>query len=279
MRSFRQNHAAFRLAGHFGDLGDYHRACADSLGQTEFELRGLSSSGGAAPTVGFYLDETPLTAAAFTQNGKVVIDPNLYDISRVEVLRGPQGTLYGSGSMGGTIKLVTNQPNLDKLEASADGMISQTDNSNGINHNENAMINVPVVPGVLAVRLVGSLSYADGWINRVVVGNPNNATDWLPTNNGDTRWNVLSEKPTQASTTVNSYGTFADYLTLPSYALTDLRFALQGDKWTASLFVNNLTDKHAELGTLNINSFNLNSYSRIVTNQPRTVGLDISVKY
>jgi len=64
-------------------------------GLTEFEARGLASNGGAAPTVGFYLDEVPLSPPALSQSGKVVIDPNLYDISRVEVLRGPQGTLYG----------------------------------------------------------------------------------------------------------------------------------------------------------------------------------------
>ena len=72
-------------------------------------MRGLSSSGGSAPTVGFYLDDYPLTPPAAALNGKVVIDPDLFDLNRVEVLRGPQGTLYGSGSMGGTIKLVTNR--------------------------------------------------------------------------------------------------------------------------------------------------------------------------
>ncbi len=77
-------------------------------GQTELEMRGMSSAAGNSPTVGFYLDETPLTAPANAQNGKVVIDPYLYDLNRVEVLRGPQGLLYGSGSMGGTIKLVPN---------------------------------------------------------------------------------------------------------------------------------------------------------------------------
>ena len=74
-------------------------------GQTELEMRGLSSSGGSSPTVGFYLDDYPLTPAAAALNGKVVIDPDLFDLNRVEVLRGPQGTLYGSGSMGGTVKL------------------------------------------------------------------------------------------------------------------------------------------------------------------------------
>jgi outer membrane receptor protein involved in Fe transport len=72
-------------------------------GQTEFEIRGLTSTGGESPTVGFYLDEVALTPPAMAQNGKVVVDPDLYDLNRVEILRGPQGTLYGAGSMGGTI--------------------------------------------------------------------------------------------------------------------------------------------------------------------------------
>src|SRR5450755_2326584 len=86
-------------------------------GQTEFEMRGLTSTGGESPTVGFYLDETALTPPAMAQNGKVVIDPSLYDLNRIEILRGPQGTLYGAGSMGGTIKLVTNQPDLQRVSA------------------------------------------------------------------------------------------------------------------------------------------------------------------
>jgi iron complex outermembrane receptor protein len=79
-------------------------------GQTEYEMRGLSAGGGSAATVGFYLDETPLSANAVALNGRTVIDADLFDLNHAEVLRGPQGTLYGSGSMGGTIKLVTNLP-------------------------------------------------------------------------------------------------------------------------------------------------------------------------
>jgi iron complex outermembrane receptor protein len=88
-------------------------------GLTEYDARGLASNGGAAPTVGFYLDEIPLSPPALSQSGKVVIDPGLYDVDRVEVLRGPQGTLYGSGSMGGTVKVVTAQPKLNQFEGSA----------------------------------------------------------------------------------------------------------------------------------------------------------------
>src|SRR6204780_4017981 len=62
---------------------------------TEFEMRGLPSTGGESPTVGFYLDDAVLTPAAMAQNGKTVIDPSLFDLNRVQVLRGRQGTLYG----------------------------------------------------------------------------------------------------------------------------------------------------------------------------------------
>src|SRR5579859_6672334 len=107
-----------------------------SPGLTEYEARGLASNGGAAPTVGFYLDEVPLSPPAVSQSGKVVIDPNLYDIDRIEVLRGPQGTLYGSGSMGGTVKVVTNQPKLGVFEGSVQGNGSYTEGGGGNGRSE-----------------------------------------------------------------------------------------------------------------------------------------------
>lgn len=137
-------------------------------GQTEFEMRGLTSTGGESPTVGFYLDDTPLTPPAMGQSGKVVIDPNLFDLNRVEVLRGPQGTLYGSGSMGGTIKLVTNQPNPDRYAVNADAVLSATEGG-GFNHAENVMGNIPLVDGKAALRVVLTDKRDDGWIDRVVV--------------------------------------------------------------------------------------------------------------
>jgi len=137
-------------------------------GQTELEIRGLSSSGGAAPTVGFYLDEVPLSPAAASLNGRVVIDPDLYDLGRVEVLRGPQGTLYGSGSMGGTIKLIANPPDPTKFAASVQGLLSETGNGGGTNYGGNLMLNMPLNDSA-AVRLVLTDKFTDGWINRAVV--------------------------------------------------------------------------------------------------------------
>jgi outer membrane receptor protein involved in Fe transport len=138
-------------------------------GQTELEMRGLSSSGGAAPTVGFYLDDYPLTPPAAALNGKVVVDPDLYDLNRVEVLRGPQGTLYGSGSMGGTVKLVTNAPQLNEFKGSAEVTGSGTAGG-GFNRGGNLMLNVPLVSNDLALRVVLTDKFTDGWINRIVLG-------------------------------------------------------------------------------------------------------------
>ena len=135
-------------------------------GQTEYEMRGLSSGGGTAATVGFYIDETPLSASAVALNGRTVIDPDLFDLNHVETLRGPQGTLYGSGSMGGTIKLVTNQPKLRTFEAATDTTISQTSHG-GTNGGGSLMLNLPL-GDIAALRTVMTAKYVSGWIDRIV---------------------------------------------------------------------------------------------------------------
>jgi iron complex outermembrane receptor protein len=135
--------------------------------QTEIEMRGMTSSGGNSATVGFYLDDIPLTGSPSAQNGHVVIDPDLYDLSRIEVLRGPQGTLFGSGSMGGTIRLITNQPNLSQFQASAESVLSGTEGG-GFNHTDNLMLNLPLISDILALRIVGTEDFRSGWIDRIV---------------------------------------------------------------------------------------------------------------
>jgi iron complex outermembrane receptor protein len=137
-------------------------------GQTEFEMRGLNSAGGNTSQVGFYLDETPLSSPASAQLGKEEIDPTLYDLNRVEVLRGPQGTLYGSSSMGGTVKLVPNAPQLGAFAASGENVISDTTSGGSINHEINGMVNLPI-GDTAAVRIVGTDNSASGWIKRLVI--------------------------------------------------------------------------------------------------------------
>ncbi len=172
-------------------------------GQTEFEMRGLTSTGGESPTVGFYLDDAILTPAAMAQNGKTVIDPSLFDLNRVEVLRGPQGTLYGAGSMGGTIKLVTNQPDPKAFAANVEVIGSDTTDGGGFNHTENVMLNIPLMQDVAALRLVGTDKYIDGWIDRKVL-NP------FPTEvNGSTARGDVAGAPVAEDFRHSNYGTLA----------------------------------------------------------------------
>src|ERR1700686_3471841 len=136
-------------------------------GQTEYEMRGLASSGGYVATVGFYLDETPPSASAVALNGRTVIDAVLCDLNRTEGLRGPQGTLYGAGSMGGTIKLVTNPPKLHTLEGAAEVDASQTTGGSTNGHGS-LMLNFPI-GDFAGLRFVPTDKYISGFIHRYVI--------------------------------------------------------------------------------------------------------------
>jgi outer membrane receptor protein involved in Fe transport len=165
----------------------------EGVGQTEIEMRGMTSSGGSSPTTGFYLDDIPLTPPAGAQNGKVVISPSLYDMAGVEVLRGPQGVQGGSGSMGGAIRLNTMQPDTTGLSASMQSILSGTQGG-GFNHADNFMLNIPLVENTMALRIVVTEASTSGWIDRIVA-------DPFPmvSNGGGTRGNV------QAAPVVNSF--------------------------------------------------------------------------
>src|ERR1700722_8753947 len=178
--------------------------------QTEIEMRGMTSSGGNSATVGFYLDDIPLVGPASAQNGHVVIDPDLYDLSRIEILRGPQGTLFGSGSMGGTVRLITNQPNVSEFQSTVQSVLSGTDGG-GFNHKDSLMVNLPLIDHTLALRAGGTEDYTSGWIDRIVVnpfpiagGNP------VGTVRGEVQ-NAPIEKQYRGS---NAYQTYAARVTL-----------------------------------------------------------------
>jgi iron complex outermembrane receptor protein len=178
--------------------------------QTEIEMRGMTSSGGNSATVGFYLDDIPLVGPASAQNGHVVIDPDLYDLSRIEILRGPQGTLFGSGSMGGTVRLITNQPNVSEFQSTVQSVLSGTDGG-GFNHKDSLMVNLPLMDHTLALRLVGTKDHTSGWIDRIVVNPfPTAGGDPVGTARGDVQ-NAPVEKQYPGS---NAYQTYAARVTL-----------------------------------------------------------------
>jgi len=189
--------------------------------QTEIEMRGMTSSGGNSATVGFYIDDVPLTGPAGAQNGHVVIDPTLYDLNRVEVLQGPQGTLYGASSMGGTVKLITNAPNLEKFQGSAQSILSGTEGGD-FNHDDSFMVNLPLVEDKLALRIVGTENAISGWINRIVL-DPFPGTNYNPATGISMRGDVLSapvEKEYPGSNASQTYSARASLLWQPTPKLT-----------------------------------------------------------
>ncbi|HVJ52683.1 MAG TPA: TonB-dependent receptor [Aliidongia sp.] len=129
-------------------------------GLDNIEIRGVSSTTGSA-TVGIYLDDVSITVRN-TYDG--ASQPKLLDIDRIEVLRGPQGTLYGASSEGGTIRFITNQPDLFQFGGSVTSDLSGTIHGSA-NYDEQGVINVPVVPGEFALR--AAIEYGDdsGWID------------------------------------------------------------------------------------------------------------------
>jgi len=186
-------------------------------GQAKYQIRGLSSDGGEAATVGFYLDDVPITPPATATTGKSPIDPNLYDLARVEVLRGPQGTLYGASSLGGTVKLIPAAPDAGKFYGSGEITGSGTQVGAG-NAKGSAMLNIPLVEDRLAFRITGTYAHDSGWIDRVVVPNFPNSPD-----GGATRGNVLGVPGSKTISNVNDsdiYTMRAALLVKPSEELT-----------------------------------------------------------
>ena len=138
-------------------------------GQNEIYIRGaavdainitVAESQGSAPNVALYLDEQPVTA------GGRNLDVYISDMERIEVLPGPQGTLYGASSMAGTVRLITNKPVIDEFDASFNGSWSSTAEGEDSNSAE-LMLNFPIIAGKLAARVALYNDRQGGYIDNV----------------------------------------------------------------------------------------------------------------
>jgi len=124
-------------------------------------IRGVSQLNPQGPTTAFYLDETPLQPQEHERVG--MPDPNIFDINRVEILRGPQGDLYGSSAMGGTIRVIPNQPDPTQFEGRVNFQLN-TVKGGGTGGQGDAMVNIPLGE-TTALRLVGTYAKDPGWID------------------------------------------------------------------------------------------------------------------
>ncbi|MFC6632717.1 TonB-dependent receptor [Microbulbifer taiwanensis] len=140
-------------------------------GRTKLNIRGISSVTGVAPTVSYYIDEMPIStisSGSSTSFASTIVSPKMFDLDRVEILRGPQGTLFGSSSMGGTVRIITAQPNLDSAEGRVAAEFSSTAGG-GMNYLLNGMGNMLLGENA-ALRVEASSSDRSGFVDRVFEG-------------------------------------------------------------------------------------------------------------
>jgi len=143
-----------------------------SRGGNQVQIRGLGSNVGSVGTVAIYNDGVIASSRIQSSGTFAEQDSALYDIDRIEVLRGPQGTLYGEGSFGGVINIISNAPNPNAVEASFSGSWFDVEEGSSENYDVNAMVNIPIVKDVLAVRGVFYNYDHDGYIDAVDIGPP-----------------------------------------------------------------------------------------------------------
>jgi outer membrane receptor protein involved in Fe transport len=134
----------------------------DTSGTNNISIRGISGTGGAG-TTGIYLDDTPIQMRALAFSPDEAL-PKSFDIDRVEVLRGPQGTLFGSGSEGGTVRYITTQPSLTNTSVYARTEVSTTEG--GAPSAEGGVaVGGPLLPGTLGARVSVWYRRDGGWID------------------------------------------------------------------------------------------------------------------
>lgn len=146
---------------------------SQGAGTTQISMRGVTSGADVSSTVGIYVDDVPYgSSSAFANGARRALDVGLFDIDRVEVLRGPQGTLYGASSMGGVLKYVMTKPSLTEYEGKAQAGVSSTEHG-GTSYDGSAVVNVPIVRDKIAVRASGFYSRDGGYFDNVETGERN----------------------------------------------------------------------------------------------------------
>ncbi len=169
-------------------------------GVNRIDIRGLTTGLTAAsnvqdrPLVAVYLDDVPMSLQGYSP------DIRVFDLERVEVIRGPQGTLYGAGSMAGTIRYITAKPTTSGVLGSVEGIVS-TSTGGGVNYSLRGIVNLPLTEN-LALRAGGYQGRNDGYIDNVGLGKNNANSDESTQFRVAARWTPAPNVTLDASVTV-----------------------------------------------------------------------------
>lgn len=207
-------------------------------GDAHIYIRGVVSGGdgnhsGSQPSVGVYLDEQPVTTIDGTP------DMHIYDVQRIEVLEGPQGTLFGASSESGTVRIITNKPDPSHFSAGYDFQVNQITGRGGTGWEVEGFANLPITSNA-AVRLVGWAEREAGYINNVAGSNPSacivNGVRTFPTWAGQTPSpnSCPTVAPVGAGAISNASTVAANYNTVDTRGARGALKIDLGDNWTVT---------------------------------------------
>jgi outer membrane receptor protein involved in Fe transport len=199
------------IAGYVPGL---HVSNLGSPGQTQVSLRGIAPLAAGA-SVGTYVDDAPVgSSTVYTESAGFTVDLLPYDLARIEVLRGPQGTLYGASTIGGLLKYVTITPDLNDFSARAGVEGFNIRNAGEIGYAFQAFVNVPIVTDRLAVTASFAHRKTPGWIDNVQTGDSDqNGFDqtgfrasllWRPVDELSVRLSAMHQEIDSESSTITA---------------------------------------------------------------------------
>lgn len=158
---------AASLSDYVGGLPGVDVKTSGGPGRGAVTMRGVSVGEQQIATVGMYIDDVAFgSSSAFVGGANTALDLSLLDLRHIEVLRGPQGTLYGAGAMGGLLKYVTNEPDASQFSGKV-GLGVRSAKGGGLGHTEHAVLNVPLSQDVAALRVSAFNDHEGGTINAV----------------------------------------------------------------------------------------------------------------
>ena len=190
----------------------------NSPGQAILAVRGIQTSavfGNLQQAVALYDDDVPVLDLSIPWT---VPRLQLFDVNRVEVLRGPQGTLFGAGALSGAVRIITNKPDLSAFHAATEDSLTTT-KGGGVGGAVNLMVNAPLVTDRLAVRVIGYYDFTSGWIDNPNLGKRTNRSKvyggriearWKPVQNLDVVATFANEVSKPHDSAYVPYGSNSD---------------------------------------------------------------------